>query len=244
MGPRGCTCASPGSGPSREWGESGGWLATMEGKAPRPMQPLRRALMLWSSLPHWVSVPAYHVCRLLPRCPSYLLQFACGSIPYCLEVLPRWPVLEDASSDQDISLYNPYPQLCDLCYFIYFFLCSTHYSHSKIGIFTLLFSLLLLLEVNFLTARKKIFFNHTSFSFLGHSKDFVSYFRSGTFLHAHSHYLDPSKHPSLELPPAEGYFCCILFNVYPLRAFRGFSKIQMWLCYSPVWNHLMFTHCV
>ena len=85
----------------------------MEGRAPRPMQPLRRALMLWSSLPHWVSVPAYDVCCLLPRCPPYLLQFACGSIPYCLEVLPRSPVLEDASSDQDISLYNPYPHLCD-----------------------------------------------------------------------------------------------------------------------------------
>lgn len=137
------TCSSPGSGPSREGGESRAWLATMEGRAPRPMLPLGRALVLWSSLPHWVSVPAHDVCHLLPCCPPYLLQFACGSIPYCLEVLPRWPVLTDASSDQDISLYNPYPHLCDLCHFIYFFLCSMHCSLSKIGIFTFLFSLAL-----------------------------------------------------------------------------------------------------
>ena len=174
--------------------------------------------MLWSSLPHWVSVPAYDVCCLLPRCPPYLLQFACGSIPYCLEVLPRSPVLEDASSDQDISLYNPYPHLCDLCYFIYFFLCSTHYSFVFLAAAA---------RSQLPHGKKKIFFNHTSFGFLGHSKDFVSYFRSGTFLQAHSHYLDPSKHPSLELPPAVGYFCCILFSVSSLRAFRGFSKIQM-----------------
>ena len=104
--------------PPREGGESGGWLATVEGRAPRPMQPLRRALALRSSLPHWVSVLAYVVCRLWSCCPPYLLQFACGSIPYCLEVLPKSPVLEDASSDQDISLYNPYTHLCNPCHFI------------------------------------------------------------------------------------------------------------------------------
>ena len=107
-----------GASPPREGGESGGWLATVEGRAPGPMQPLRKALALRSSLPHWVSVLAYVVCRLWSCCPPYLLQFACGSIPYCLEVLPKSPVLEDASSDQDISLYNPYNHLCNPCHFI------------------------------------------------------------------------------------------------------------------------------
>lgn len=59
------------------------WLATTwraEPQAHAASSQSSRALGHPS--PHWVSV-----CHLLPCCPPYfLLQFACGSISYCLEV--------------------------------------------------------------------------------------------------------------------------------------------------------------